>query len=219
MCLKQLILILFVNISFVQITWSQDERTFRDIITHSEREDSTRKQAAEYKYQVRSHRYYLDMNEDGAPESFFTSKRDGEDWLTLFDSKDREVYRYRFETIGPWSRLFRVQMRRISKNVKVLLLYFFEGTTRYINFQGTTRVYFLTLENNDFKSLSTYKGPYTWDEYRSFKDHYHQRKFEVSLYDFDEDREREVAVRYGLITRVYKFLGKGKWKSYAGGSF
>jgi len=196
--------------------FSQDERTFRDILTHSERLDATRRLAPEYKYQARSHRYYLDIDEDGAPESFYSSKRDGEDWLTIFSNKGREIYRFRFDTVGPWSRLFKIQMRRISKSTKVLILYFFEGMTKYINFQGTSRVYFLTLENNNFKTLSTFKGPYTWDEYRSFKEHYHQRKFKVSLFDFDKDREREIAVRYGLITRVYKFMGEGIWKSYGG---
>ena len=193
---------------------SQDERVFRELLTHKIQEDKERSRKPEYDYKARGHRYYLDLNGDELPESFFISKKDGGDWLELFDRAGEKIYDYKFDTIGSWSRVFKLQMRNISSEAKLVILYFYEGITRYVNFQGTARVYFLTWDNNDLSTLSMYKGPYVWDEKRDFRNHYHQRKFELSMFDFDDDYTREIAIRYGSITRVYKYMGKGKWGSY-----
>lgn len=195
-------------------THAQDERTFRELLIEKAKEDSERNHRPHYDFTARSNRYYLDLNGDNNPESFFTSKRDGGDWLELFNSKGDKIYDFKFDTAGSWSRIYKVQMRKISTTAKILIFYFYEGVTRHMNFEGTARVYFLTWENDNLRSLSMFKGPYIWDENRTFRNHYHQRKFELSMFDFDNDFTREVAIRYGTITRVFKFLGRGKWGSY-----
>ncbi len=213
----RLLLRILIFLSFIgpMSTMGQDERTFRELLTHKINEDKERSRKEEYVFKARGHRYYLDLNGDDRPESFFVSKKDGGDWLEIFDDKGIKIYDFKFDTIGSWSRVFKVQMRKISNDSKLLMLYFYEGITRYTDFQGTARVYFLSWDKNKLNTLSMFKGPYVWDEKRTFRSHYHQRKFEVSMFDFDEDFEREVAVRYGTITRVYKYLGKGKWGSYS----
>jgi hypothetical protein len=204
--------VLFILISYLAM--AQDEKVFRELLTHKAIKDFEEGGEPEYAFQARGHRYYIDLDEDKIPESFFVSKRDGVDWIDFFNSKGEKFFDFQFDTLGSWSRVFKVQLRKVSQNTKLLLIYFHEGVTRYVDFRGTARVYFLTWEENNLKTMSMYKGPYIWDENRTYKNHYHQRKSEVSLYDFDEDFQREVAVRYGSITRVYKYSGKGNWKTY-----
>jgi len=193
---------------------AQDERTFRELLTENDREVKEQNRRPHYDFMVRGNRYYLDLTGDNQPESFFPSKRDGGDWLELFNSKGAKIFDFKFDTAGTFSRIYKVQMRKISATAKILIFYFYEGVTKHINLEGTARVYFLTWENDNLQSLSMFKGPYIWDENRTFRNHYHQRKFELSMYDFDGDYTREVAVRYGTITRVFKYLGRGKWNTY-----
>ena len=195
-------------------TWSQDERTFRELLLYQAKKDQENAKKPEYDYKVTGNRYFLDLTGDDRPESFFVAKRDGQDWVEFFDNKNEKLYEFKFDTVGSWSRVYRVQKRKISETSNVLIFYFFEGITRYVNFRGSARVYFLSWDGDDLSTLNMFKGPYVWDEQRTFRNHYHQRKSEVSMYDFNNDDVREIAVRYGSITRVFKYMGKGSWQQY-----
>lgn len=190
---------------------AQDESTFRDIFQYSDREKRKAIKEKNYRIKARSNRHFFDFTGDGRPESFYSAKLDGEDWFILFNDKEKEVFRYQLDPIGPWSRLYRVEKRSLSDSSDVYLLHFYEGISRYINFKGTARVYFLTIDKNNLKTASVYKGPILWDETRDFRDHYHQRKYEVSLLDLDASGTRDVIVKYGRMSRVFSYKGKGKW--------
>lgn len=193
---------------------AQDEKVFRDLYLYSKRQKIKKRVKKEYRIKARSNRHHIDLNGDNRQESFYYAKRDGENWIHFFNPKGKEIFAAEIDATGPWSRLFKVQMRALSKKTKVLFLYFYEGVTKYLEFQGTSRLFFITIDNNDLKTMSIYKGPILFDEKRGFKDHYHQRKYEVSLFDLDADFVREVSIKYGRMTRLYKYLGKGKWFNF-----
>ena len=198
----------------VSSVFAQDERLFRELLTGEAAKDQNKVEKVNYKILARSPRYQIDITEDHRPESFYTAKQDGEDWIFLLDHKGNSVYQFRFDPVGPYSRIYKANLRRISKKTKVLILYFYEGATKFFEFRGTARAYFLTIDNNDLNTLAMYKGPLLFDEQKGFKDHYHQRKYELSMIDLDGDGKREIAARYYLITRVYKYLEDGKWYKY-----
>lgn len=204
-------LMVLLVVSSVQ---AQDERLFRELLLNGEKERVESKVEALYRIKARSNRHYIDLTGDNRPESLFTSKRDGEDWLQIYDHKGKEVLRELLMPHGPFSRLYRIQIRKLNDASKVMVLYFYEGVTRYLDFRGTTRIYLVSYDNNDLETLSIYKGPVIWDENRTFREHYHQRKYEVSMYDLDGDNTRELTVNYGRMNRVYKYLGKGKWHNF-----
>ncbi len=204
----------FLLLFFTPRVLAQDERLFRELLLNSEQEKLLRDVKPIYRIQARSNRHFLDLTEDIRNESLFTSKRDGEDWLEIFDHKGEPLLKESLDTHGPWSRLYKIQVRRLNKISKVMILYFYEGVSRYLEFQGTTRIYFISYDNNNLSSLKIYKGPVIWDEKRSFKDHYHQRVYDISFYDLDGDHTREVTVSYGRMNRVYKYLGKGNWYNF-----
>ena len=196
--------------------FAQDERLFRKIVTGELTRDRQQDEKSSYKYQVRSDRYQLDINNDGTEESFFTAKRDGEDWIYFFNNKGAEFYKFRFDTLGTNSRIYKIQKRKLNSEVDIMIVYFFEGVTDFLEFEGTSRVYFFTMQKQKLSTLKAYKGPYVWQEHKSFKNYYKQRSSEVSLFDFDKDGMREVAVRYNLITRVFKFHKNGEWSQFEG---
>ena len=196
----------------LNLAYAQDEKAFRDLLMHSRKNSMQIEETIENgDFKVRSPRYRIDMFSNKRAESFYTAKVDGRDWLTIFDDQQKQVFRYNFEGKGPWGRIYKVQKRKLSDNTNIFIFYYYEGITRYIEFKGTARIYFLTVDNNDVNSLSMYKGPTVWFEHRNQQDNLMSRKYEVSLFDFENDNIREVAVRFHDITRVYKYMGKGKW--------
>lgn len=195
-------------------TCAQDERLFRELLLNGEKDKIESRVETLYRIKARSNRHYIDLTGDDRPESLFSSKRDGEDWIQIFDHNGKEVLRELLMPHGPFSRLFKIQIRRLNKVSKVMILHFYEGVTRHLNFKGTTRLYFVTYDNNDLKTLNIYKGPAIWDETRTYREHYHQRKYDVSMFDLDGDFTRELTVSYGRMNRVYRYLGNGKWANF-----
>lgn len=193
---------------------AQDERLFRELLLHNKHSKLINKVKPTYFLKARSNSHMVDLTGDHRPEKLFTAKRDGEDWLQIYDHAGELLFKKTLDTQGPWSRLYRIQVRKLNEKSKVMLLYFYEGITRYLEFQGTTRIYFVTYDDNNLKTLRMYKGPVIWDEKRGFKDHYHQRVYDVSFFDLDGDETREVTVSYGRMNRVYKYLGKGSWYNF-----
>lgn len=189
---------------------AQDEKAFRDILLYQKKDTNTKEIGKEF-VKTRSERYVIDLNNDQRPDSFYTVKKDGKDLITFFDHKKRKVYSYSFDAHGPWSRIFRIQIREISKKTKVFLIYFYEGLNRYLEVKGTARLYFLTLDNNDFKTFSMFKGPLVWTEKRDRKDSYLKRKYEVSMFDYDNNGMREISVKFRDISRVFTYIGNGTW--------
>jgi len=193
----------------------QDERLFRDLMDQNERKQ--RKKPFFQKkvhWQVISPFYELEM--DGLPgkESFRVEKRDGEDWFILFNQYKEKIISKKLDTLGKESKVFRVTLRSLSKKVKTLIVYFYNGYTSAVNFEGTGRLYFFTWENNDFKTLSSFKGPSFWHEFSERNGHYHRRTYELSLYDSDGDGIKEIIVKHGLITKLFFYKIKKGWKRF-----
>ncbi len=195
---------------------AQDERLVRDFLTGKLARGKNRAEKHRYDFRVRTGRYRFDFDKDGRKESFFFAKQDGEDWLFIYDYLGNEVFRYQFDALGPLSRAYKIEARYLSRRHRVFLIYFFEGRTEYLKFQGTARLYLLTIDRKDLKTLKMAKGPYIWDEYSDGKGHYHQRSNLISLFDFDNDGIREVAVKYHLITRVFQYRESGHWVGFDG---
>lgn len=199
-------------IFFAVFLRAQDERLVRDFLSgalHEEKPVSV----PEVSFKARTGRYRFDLNRDGKPESFYFSKWDGQDWLTVYDHKERAVFRHYFEAAGPLSRAYKWEVRDLSSKTRLFLIHFFEGRTDYLKLRGSARLYFLTMDDNDLKTLRMFKGPLVWDEYDDRRGHYHQRARVVSLVDLNRDRVFEVVVQHHLVARVFQYFGGGQWRS------
>lgn len=189
----------------------QDERVFRDLLLHKNKKELENKKIENTFVKVRSPFYSIDLGGDKRNEFFYTTKVDGRDYLKIFDHDKKEVFEYKFDSHGPWSRIYRIQVRKISSETKVLLCYFYEGINRYFKFKGTSRLYFLTIDDNSLKKMKMKKGPIIWHEEKDRKDNYLKRKYDISLYDFNDDGIREISVAYKGMSRVFHYLGNGGW--------
>lgn len=195
----------------------QDERYFRQIFSGELGKDEARAAEKKYTYYIHTPYYAIDLNHDGKPEQIVFVKKDSEDWIEIFEQNKGErkkIFSYRFETKGFDSELFRIEYKRLSPKTCVLLMYYYEGLSRYIEMQSTSRIYVATIDNDDLKTLAVLKGPSFFEERKSLKGHYHLRNYQVYLEDLNNDQVRELIIKYRLTTQVFLYYGDGKWKTF-----
>lgn len=191
---------------------AQDERYFRQLFSGELQKKSETISAPKYSYVTQTPYYHLDLNQDGVLEKIIFIKKDNEDLIEIFDRQKIKLFSYRFENKGYDSELFRVELRTLSKASSVLLMYYYEGVSKYINFQGTARIYALTIDRNDLKTIAVFKGPSFFDEQKTLKGHYHKKNYTVSLEDLDKDFVKELIVKNNHTSNVFFYRGSGVWK-------
>lgn len=202
---------LFIILLFATTISAQDERDFRSVFTGNIGKKVDRQGDVKYKWKVNTPFYQLDLTGDNIEESIGFEKKDGEDWIHFLDLLKRPFKSFRFDPKGGDSRLYKIQMRKISSTSKVLILYYFEGKTKAVDYISTARLYFVTIDNNMLSTIKMYKGPYYLYEKEEHPEHYHRRRFQVGIYDFNKDGIKEIYTKYHKIVRVFTYRGNGKW--------
>lgn len=194
---------------------TQDERFFRRILSgdliEAERGEVEKKN---YHFISKTPLYEVDLNRDGKTEAISYEIKDGEHWFYVYSGADAKkiLFSQKLEVAGKEASLFKIAVRDVSSSVRVMLLFFYEGNSQYLEFNGTGRVYVVTWEHNDLKTLSMIQGPAFWQEREERNRGYYQRQYEVELFDFNKDKIKEIVVKHGFITRVLMYLGKGNWR-------
>lgn len=189
---------------------AQDERFFRDLFSFEQRKRQELDNK-HYLFQVASPFYRYDIDDDGKEESFVLEKRDGDDWINIHDEKGKRVSSFALMAQGLDSKIHKISVRKLSQKTKLFILYFYEGLHKHVNLKSTERAYFLTVDDKNLKSARLFRGPLVWDE-ASFKNHYHQRRYELYLYDYNNDGVKEVGVKHQYISHVYMYLKEGQWR-------
>lgn len=193
---------------------AQDERYFRQLFSGEINKGKEEVDEKKYSYFVHTPYYALDLNRDGVPEQIVFVKKDNEDWIEILNSEKKKIFGYLFENKGYDSELFRVELKTLSPTSSILLLYYYEGISKYINFQGTSRVYAITIDNNDLNTMKAFKGPSFFDEQKTFKGHYHKRNYEVILEDLNRDGVKELIVKHRNTSTVFMYKGHGLWQTF-----
>lgn len=208
---------LLLSLALVVMSWratAQDERYFRQLFSGEINKGHEIIDEKKYSYFVHTPYYALDLNRDGKAEHIVFVKKDNEDWIEILDSDKKKIFSYLFENKGYDSELFRIELKTLSAKTSILLLYYYEGVSKYINFQGTARVYAITIDNNDLKTMAAFKGPSFFDEQKTFKGHYHKRHYEVYLEDLDHDSVKELIVKHRNTSTVFMYKGQGRWQTF-----
>ena len=192
---------------------AQDERFFRRAFTGDlifKDKASTKEEV--YHWKQNSSIYEIDLDGDGLSEGIVAQKQDGADWFNIYNAFGKKVYSYKLEQYGIGAVLYKVGVRKLSERTKLLLLYFYEGQISYLNYHGTARLYFLTMEDSNLKSLTMFPGPRFWEERELKNGHYHRRAMKISLYDYNGDGTKEVAIKHANVSRIFFYQGGGSWK-------
>ncbi len=205
--MKAIALISLFLISFSSL--GQDERFYRKIFT-GELTDKTQ-EAIQYKVIVRSPRYEIDLNQDKIMETIRVEKKDGYDFFLIFDQFGREIFNQRLPAIGAKSRLLKIDLKSITKDVNTLILHFYEGAIDSTKFEATAKLFFVTFQKNDLKKIKFFNGPHFFHE-KEKGSQYLNRRYTVNTLDYNNDGSREISVSYNKISRIYFYTSSGEWK-------
>ena len=208
---------LLLSLVLVVMSWratAQDERYFRQLFSGEINKKQEVVDDKKYSYFVHTPYYALDLNRDGVSEQVVFVKKDNEDWIEILNGEKKKIFGYRFENKGYDSELFRIELKTLSATTSILLLYYYEGVSKYINFQGTSRVYAITIDNNNLTTMAAFKGPSFFDEQKTFKGHYHKRHYQVYLEDLNRDFIKELVIKHREASTVFLYKGKGRWQTF-----
>lgn len=202
---------IFSILMFSVSIFAQDERFFRDIYTGKLKDLNLKIDRNKRKVVVNSGLYQMDINDDGLPESLVYSKKDNEDYFEIYNFRGQLIFKTFLQATGEQASLYKINFVNISKNVRALVLHFFEGMTRSTRFEGIARLYVVSLENNDLESLTAFKGPHFFHEYEKVRDFYWRRAFKVNVLDYDKDGIKEISANYKTTTSILRYKGRGQW--------
>lgn len=188
-----------------------NERLYKEIRSTKKISAKQKKVA---KVSVRSSRYELDINSDGIFEYIQTEKRDGLDFIYIKDHRRENILTMKLDSMGDQSYLYKVKLKRLSKKSNILILFYDEGFIQSYNFAKAARIYFVVIENNNLKTLYTFKGPHFFIEEQTPHNSYINRKYAVDVTDLNGDGINEVYASYKSIYRIFSYQGNGDWIRY-----
>lgn len=206
-------IILFLSLFLWTHSWAQDELVFRSLFTGEVlKENEGVKVEIKHQYLARSPLYLVDLNGNDRREGLNFIYKDGTYWFELYDFKREKLFEYKFQSLGAKAQVHRVRLVEISKNIKALVFYFFEGVTSYVESTATGRLYVLSFENGELKDLKMNRGAPYWYEKKDHLGRYQRRRYEMNVVDIDEDNVKEVITSSGKINHIMRYVGKGVWK-------
>ena len=195
-----------------EVGYSQDERYFRDFFSGKLTRDKFQ-EIKKYKFEKKSNYYDIDLNGDGFKESIDYIKKDNEDWIGVYDYHKNLIFQRRLPSVGVNSFVYKISFHKLGENHRVLIIYFYEGYTEYLNYLATSRVFFLTIDKGDLTKIFLKKGPIVFREREKRNRKYGKRNYKLYLRDIDNDGNRDIIVKYHEISRAFIYRGKGRWVS------
>ena len=196
---------------FVNPAMAQDERFWRKLLTGElSREEVQEPEAAKLVFS--SPRYEFDLDGDGQTESLLIQKRDGLNVLEVYSAGKDLLFTGSITGTGIDSKIYRLRVVDISKEIRSIIIYFFEGKTQSRYFEASARLYFLTFKKNKMDKMVFQKGPMYWHEYEAPRDQYWRRPYAVNVIDIDKDGVSEIFVNYNQIQFIWRYQESGLWK-------
>lgn len=215
---SQTILFLFVFAlcwEVISPSFAQDERFYRQLFDGSLARQ--KKKDFVFKYEFTSPEYMIDLNRDGVVDSFQTVKKDGVDFIRIMDANGMTKFEASLEGKGKRSRIFKAHLLGVSGKADVLILHYYEGDTDEAVYEGSARIYVLTIEDKNLNKISMTKGPHFFHERESADEHYSKywnRRFVVNTVDYNSDGIKEISVSFNSIHRIMTYNGSGVWTIY-----
>ena len=144
----------------------------------------------------------MDLNGDGYYEGVAIEESDLGSSIHFF----RNYYEY-FQELpissgGAYSKIERIELKRISHTENVILVYFSEGLTKYLSTRSRHRLYAIYIPQKLFeKPFVLSEGPVIFEEFES-KGHYHVSQMDVRVEDLDRDGTGEIVIKTDALEKV-----------------
>lgn len=216
------LIVLFFGLLLInRVVLAQDEKVLRDLFKGTDETTLATSEALnplltpfKVHFTTQTPVYELDLTGDGQLEKLIYKYQDGESSFSIYSPKSEKLYETKFQTNGFGQALYKVTYSQLSKDLKLLLLYFYEGKSEYIQREVRSRLYFLTFKNNNIRKSKTFLGPYIWYEKENpIFDNHLERFYKINIHDYTGNGTKDIAIKHGSVTRVFTYQEKGDfWK-------
>ncbi len=209
---KGLVFVLFIILQILVMVkvYAQDERFYRGVFTGELKHEELKEK--KFKFIFASKAYQLDIDDDGIQESLFIEKRDGLDFLKIVNFEGVVIFEDRFFASGDKSKVYKITKAKLSSQLNVLLVHYYEGKIQTSEFEASARLYLISVDKKEQKLVMT-KGPHFFHERELIKKQYWNRDYHINVKDFNNDGVKEVSVSFNHIHRVLTYKGNGQWLS------
>lgn len=201
--------ILLVALFGVFDACAQDERVLRYLLRKKQFKEKSLIDKTHFRLSTKF--YEIDLDGDKRNEKISMENNDGINYFVIRNHRNFPIFREAFLTQALGGIVHRVRLVEVSPTTKLLIVYYFEGKTEYLDFNATGRLYFVSWPNNDLKKIKMTRGPHYWQEFKDYRGHYFNKRYKVYLRDFNQDGIKEVSVRLGTVSRVYHLLKNNTW--------
>lgn len=201
--------LLGVALFLMSDAFAQDERVLRYLLRKKKFQEKSLTDKTHFRLSTKF--YEIDLDGDKRKEKISMESNDGINYFVIRNYRNFPIFREPFLTQALGGIVHRVRLVRVSHDTKLLLVYYFEGKTEYLDFLATGRLYFISWKNDDFKTLKMTRGPHYWQESKDYRGHYFNKRYKVYFQDFNKDGIKDVSVRLGTVSRVYHLLRDGTW--------
>jgi len=213
MSMRLAILSLAMMALFVNPVRAQDERFWRKLLS-GELSEQVIKPQGEPKWVFAGPVYHLDLDSDGKEESIQVLKRDGMDWLDITGHDKTTLISAKLWAMGSGSGIYRLRLLDLSPKVRAMVIFLYEGKTESRKLEASARLYFLTFENKDLKTMRVAAGPRYWHEYEGVREQYWRRLYSLNIKDYDGDGIKDINVEFNHMQSIWMYQGQGLWKSF-----
>lgn len=187
----------------------QDERHWRDLLHESHKMEKT---PPTYQFEFSGNYYRYDLNSDGKMETLSWVRRDGIDFLEV-EVPGKGGQSFRFMPVGHGARIQKIKIMNLDNDVRVALVYYYQGLTQGFQNEAEVRLYFLVWEKSSLANLYWEKGPLVWMDQEQRKGFYWKRAMDVRAVDLNHDGTKEIEVSHQKLSRVFFYKGQGRWTS------
>ena len=188
--------LLFIFLFFqTSSNYAQNEVQFKAMIDGDIKKIKSTLNRKDKLFRAFSNYYKIDLNGDGYYEGIAIEESDLGSSIHFF----RNYYEY-FQELpissgGSYSKVERIELKRISQTENVILVYFSEGLTKYLSTRSRHRLYAIYIPENLFKKpFVLSEGPVIFEEFES-KGHYHVSQMDVRVEDLDLDGTSEIVIQ------------------------
>ena len=196
---------------------AQDERMFRSAVLGSfiPQEEKV-KIPTRYFYKTNSDMYRLDITGNGYKEGIVFEKIDGENWLHFHDNRMKRIKSFPLIATGVRARPYKIALRQANATTRLLLVYFYEGYSNYLDFHGSARIYIVTIKNGDIANSVVTRGPQYFEESEEIFNRYYIKRLKIYTKDLDGDGTNELIFSKHLMTTILVLQDDGKWRTPTG---
>ena len=153
--------------------------------------------------------YKIDLNDDGFYEGMVVENSDSGSYIHLFKTDFTHFQKIFVDVGGAFSKVEKIELKKLSNDGNILLIYFNEGLVRYLGTQSRHLLYSVFIPKNIFEhELKISRGYVIFEEF-SKNGHYHVRDYKVTVEDLDNDGIAEILIKANNIERVM-ILSKDK---------